>query len=344
MGTLNPLAHQRAHLSTFLSSPLYSRLFSSCSICSSTTMASAITRLPPVRRSPSTLQYLEYKHKIKSDKPYFKPRFTFKSEDREHTFSRKEIRMTDPLMPPYPYGKNPAFREANFGLYGGATLQSGNKISKGRNKGKTLRHWFPNVRIETFRSEALDTELKIPATARVVRTIRKCGGLDQYVMGTKPARIKELGMLGWKLRWLVMTSPKMLAKFDQQRRELGLPESTSLKAAFEDVWNDEGQRTKLIAEQELAWADLRQAAVRFEEHVQKHWVDNGEKELYEISRLETLQRSSPASLGLPEYLERVHISRKDEAVVEVPEEQYEATLDASISEKTEQQQKVPEPL
>ena len=84
--------------------------------------------------------------------------------------------------------------------------------------------------------------------------------------------------------------------------------------------------------------------MRFEEHVQKHWVDNGEKELYEISRLETLQRSSPASLGLPEYLERVHISRKDEAVVEVPEEQYEATLDASISEKTEQQQKVPEPL
>ncbi|KAK5451369.1 hypothetical protein LTS15_008133 [Exophiala xenobiotica] len=309
-------------------------------------MASAITRLPPVRRSPSTLQYLEYKHKIKSDKPYFKPRFTFKSEDRQHTFSRKDIRNTDPLMPSYPYGRNHAFREANFGLYGGATLQSGNKISKGRNKGKTLRHWFPNVRIEKFRSEALDTEFKIPATARVVRTIRKCGGLDQYVMGTKPARIKELGMLGWKLRWLVMTSPKILATFDQQRRELGLPESTSLKAAFEDVWNDEEQRTKLIAEQELAWADLRQAAARFEEHVQQHWVENGEKEIYEIPRLETLQRNSPVSLGLPDYLERVHISGKDEAAIQVPEKQYEAIPDASISisEETEPQQKVPEPL
>jgi large subunit ribosomal protein L28 len=309
-------------------------------------MASAITRLPPVRRSPSTLQYLEYKHKIKSDKPYFKPRFTFKSEDRQHTFSRKDIRNTDPLMPSYPYGRNHAFREANFGLYGGATLQSGNKISKGRNKGKTLRHWFPNVRIEKFRSEALDTEFKIPATARVVRTIRKCGGLDQYVMGTKPARIKELGMLGWKLRWLVMTSPKMLATFDQQRRELGLPESTSLKAAFEDVWNDEEQRTKLIAEQELAWADLRQAAVKFEEHVQQHWVENGEKEIYDIPRLETLQRNSPVSLGLPEYLERVHISGKDEAAIEVPEKQFEAIPDASISisEETEPEQKVPEPL
>ena len=153
-------------------------------------------------------------------------------------------------------------------------------------------------------------------------------------------------MLGWKLRWLVMTSPKMLATFDQQRRELGLPESTSLKAAFEDVWNDEQQRTKLIAEQELAWADLRQAAVKFEEHVQQHWVENGEKELYDIPRLETLQRNSPVSLGLPEYLERVHISGKNEAAVEMPEKQSETIPDASISipEETEQQRKVPEPL
>lgn len=268
-----------------------------------TAMAAAITKLPPVRRSPTTLQYLEYKHKVKLDKPYFKPRFTFKIEDRKHTLLRPEFRFTDPLMPPYPYGKNAAFREANFGLYGGATLQSGNKISKGRNKGKTLRKWFPNVRIETFRSEALDTELKIPVTARVVRTIRKCGGIDEYVMGTKPARIKELGMLGWKLRWLVMTSPKMLARFDKERAELGLPQATSLRAAFEDVWNDNEQRTKLLEQQELAWSDLRQAASRFEEHVRKHWIENGEEVDYTIPEMHTLQRRRPTSYPLPEYLE-----------------------------------------
>ncbi|EXJ95422.1 hypothetical protein A1O1_00543 [Capronia coronata CBS 617.96] len=214
------------------------------------------------------------------------------------------IRYTDPLMPAYPYGKNPAFKEANFGLYGGATLQSGNKISKGRNKGKTLRKWFPNVRIETLRSEALDTELKIPVTARVRRTIQKCGGLDEYVTGTKPARIKELGLLGWKLRWLVMTSPKWQEKYAKQRKEHNLPTAFSPVGTFEAAWNDEGQRAKFIEQQEAAWQDLREAAARFESHVQKHWMENGEKEAYHIPKLETLQRRSPSTLDLPERLAR----------------------------------------
>lgn len=264
----------------------------------------AISRLPPVKRSPSTLQYIDYHHKRKSEKPYFKPRFTFKSEDRQHTFGRPLLRYTNPLMPPYPHGRNPAFQEANFGLYGGATLQSGNKISKGRNKGKTVRKWFPNVRIEKLRSEALDTELKIPATARVVRTIKKCGGLDEYVTGPKPARIKELGLLGWKLRWLVMTSPKWQAKFEEQRLGLNLPTTTSLGATFEDAWNDEGQRAKFIEQQEAAWDDLREAAARFEQHVLTKWVDSGEKEAYQIPKLETLRRRSPSTLELPERLEK----------------------------------------
>ncbi|KAG9793245.1 hypothetical protein ABEF93_002933 [Exophiala dermatitidis] len=264
---------------------------------------SAITKLPPVVRSPTTLQYLEYLGNRSHD-PYFKPRFTFRSEDRKHTFGLPEIRNTDPLMPPYPYGKNPHFKEANFGLYGGATLQSGNKISKGRNKGKTLRKWFPNVRIETLRSETLDKELKIPVTARVRRTIEKCGGLDQYVTGTKPARIKELGLLGWKLRWLVMTSPRWQERFAKQRTEHQLPEEFSLTSTFEAAWNNESIRAKFIEQQEEAWNDLREAAVRFERHVQKHWIENGEKEPYEIPKLETLQRRSPSTLELPERLAR----------------------------------------
>jgi large subunit ribosomal protein L28 len=237
-------------------------------------------------------------------------------------------------MPAYPYGKNPAFKEANFGLYGGTTLQSGNKISKGRNKGKTLRKWFPNVRIEKLRSEALDTELKIPVTARVLRTIRKCGGLDEYVCGTKPARIKELGLLGWKLRWLVMTSPKYQEKSDAERRALGLPVSTSLSASFEEAWNDESQRTKLIEQQESAWADLRDAAARFEKHVLDHWVENGEKEAYEIPKLETLRRRNPGTLDLPERLEPSPANPRGKVPTEVlptiPEEvQTQTTVDAA---------------
>ncbi len=40
--------------------------------------------------------------------------------------------------------------------------------------------------------------------ARVLRTMDKVGGLDEYLMGEKPARIKELGVEGWRLRWMVM--------------------------------------------------------------------------------------------------------------------------------------------
>ncbi|EXJ64748.1 hypothetical protein A1O7_01086 [Cladophialophora yegresii CBS 114405] len=267
-----------------------------------------ITKLPEVLRSPSTIQYFAYKHKVKHSNPYFKPRFTFKLEDRQHTLlAENKWRHTDPLMPPYPYGENMHFPEANFGLYGGATVQSGSKISKGRNKGKTLRHWFPNVRVETVRSEALGKELKLPITARVMRTIEKCGGIDAYVTGIKPARIKELGLLGWKLRWLVMTSPKYRVKHEQQLQKYNLPKHYSLEGTFEDAWNDENVRAKMIEQQEAAWQDLRQAAERFEKHVQKNWVDNGEKESYEIPKLESLNRGSVYNLSLPEQLEEPDI-------------------------------------
>ncbi|KIX97200.1 uncharacterized protein Z520_07314 [Fonsecaea multimorphosa CBS 102226] len=267
-----------------------------------------ITKLPEVLRSPTTLQYFSYRHPVKHSNPYFKPRFTFKVEDRNHTMlDIYRLRHTDPLMPPYPYGENKHFPEANFGLYGGATVQSGSKISKGRNKGKSLRHWFPNVRIETVRSEALNRDLKIPITARVMRTISKCGGIDQYVTGMKPARIKELGMLGWKLRWLVMTSPKYRAEHAKQLKKYNLPTHYSLSGSFEDAWNDENVRAKMIEQQEAAWSDLREAADRFEKHVKRNWIESGEKETYEIPKLETLNRSSPLSMGLPEYLEEPDI-------------------------------------
>ena len=224
------------------------------------------------------------------------------------------FQQTDPLMPPYPYGANMHFPEANFGLYGGASVLSGNKISKGRNKGKTVRHWFPNVRVETLRSEALDKELKLPIRARVMRTITKLGGLDQYVTGMKPARIKDLGLLGWKLRWLVMTSPRYRAKHASQLKHSGVPKHYSLGGTFEDAWNDDEVREKMIAQQEAAWENLRGAAKRYEDHVERYWVESGEKEPYKVPKLETLMRSIPDSLGLPQVLESPGIVVRDNGV------------------------------
>jgi ribosomal protein L28 len=236
--------------------------------------ATNITKLSEVALSPTSIQYAGFRHHIKH-KPYFKPRFTFKTEDRNHTINKSWMKRTDPLMPPYPYRMNAHFPEADLGLYGGAMIRSGSKISKGRNKGKTLRHWFPNVRIEVVRSEALNRELKLPITARVMRTIRKVGGLDQYVLGDKPARLKELGLLGWKLRWLVMTSDKYRVKHAQYLQQAGLPSHYALEGTFEDAWNDTATREKMLDQQELAWKDLREAATRFESHVRRNWIHSG---------------------------------------------------------------------
>ena len=104
-------------------------------------------------------------------------------------------------------------------------------------------------------------DLTIRITASCMRTIKKCGGLDQYLLGDKPARIKELGLFGWKLRWKVMNSPMMQQKFAEERKKLGLQlasTDTSLKPeeAFERVWEDENARAEMLREQKKAWEQL----------------------------------------------------------------------------------------
>ena len=126
-------------------------------------------------------------------------------------------------IPPYPYGPRRTYKQADTGLYGGSTIQFGNKISKGKNKGKTRRVWHPNIWKVRLYSKALGTRLKLKVRRRVLRTINKVGGLDEYLLGEKPARIKELGIFGWHLRWKVMMSNAMRERFEKERKALGLP-------------------------------------------------------------------------------------------------------------------------
>lgn len=125
-------------------------------------------------------------------------------------------------IPPYPYGPRRTFKQADNGLYGGSTIQFGNKISKGKNKGKTRRTWHPNIHKEKVYSNALEKWLTIKVQHRVRRTINKVGGLDEYLLGNRPARIKELGIFGWHLRWQVMMSNAMRKRFADERKELQL--------------------------------------------------------------------------------------------------------------------------
>ncbi|QOU22199.1 hypothetical protein BRETT_002371 [Brettanomyces bruxellensis] len=67
-----------------------------------------------------------------------------------------------------------------------------------------IRSWLPNVVTKRLWSEALNKTIKIRLTSRVLRTITKEGGLDNYLTKEKSARIKELGIFGWKLRYDVL--------------------------------------------------------------------------------------------------------------------------------------------
>jgi len=64
--------------------------------------------------------------------------------------------------------------------------------------------------------------ISLKVTARVLRTVDKVGGLDNYVLGNTSARIKDLGMKGWQLRWKIMQSPAMQKRWEKERKELGL--------------------------------------------------------------------------------------------------------------------------
>lgn len=100
--------------------------------------------------------------------------------------------------PAYPYGESRIFKRSDRGLFGGQVITTGNKVSEMGNR--TRRTWLPNVISKNLWSSALNRMIKMKLTARVLRTITKEGGLDNYVTKEKEARIKELGIFGWKLR------------------------------------------------------------------------------------------------------------------------------------------------
>ena len=125
-------------------------------------------------------------------------------------------------MPDYPYGPSMFYKQSNLGLYGRQKIRFGNMVSE-KNEIKTRRYWRPNVQRRRLWSDGLGSFIKIRVTMRVLRTIDKCGGLDEYLLGEKAARIKDLGVGGWRLRWRIMQTEKVKEKFRLQREAARLP-------------------------------------------------------------------------------------------------------------------------
>lgn len=124
-----------------------------------------------------------------------RPEYNVGDEKPKHIPNRQ-------LTPDYRWGQSAFFARSNRGLFGGSFIKSGNQISEMGNKSR--RFWRPNAHKKTLWSESLNKGFTFQVTAKVLKTIDKSGGLDNYLIKEKAARIKELGPFGWQLRYQVL--------------------------------------------------------------------------------------------------------------------------------------------
>ena len=96
--------------------------------------------------------------------------------------------------------------------------------------------------------------MRIRVTARALRTIDKCGGLDEYLLGGSKARIKEMGWGGWALRWRVLRSPKGRERMREERRAIGVQEMTQPKITVVPREVDERLRSMIQQYDEMSGA------------------------------------------------------------------------------------------
>lgn len=146
---------------------------------------------------------------------------SFTTTPRPQTKTLQAHKIPPPLAPAYPPGERPLYKQSNAGLYAFARIRFGNNVS-GRNRVRTVRTWRPNIHRKKLWSQGLGAWVKTKLTTRVLRTIKKEGGLDEYLVGHGKRRVEELGPAGWRLRWLVMQTDRMQQRFAAERERLGV--------------------------------------------------------------------------------------------------------------------------
>ncbi|KAF8152916.1 hypothetical protein B0H34DRAFT_635549, partial [Crassisporium funariophilum] len=99
------------------------------------------------------------------------------------------------------------FMRSQSGLFQGKMKQYGNNVPF--SKHKTRRTWLPNVQHKRLPSEAMGELVRVKLTTRALKTIKKKGGLDNYLKTTSE---KLLGYEGMRMR---------LAHQDAESKKLG---------------------------------------------------------------------------------------------------------------------------
>jgi large subunit ribosomal protein L28 len=137
----------------------------------------------------------------------------------------KHVIPADSYIPAYPYGDHALFKQANRGLYGDQMIQFGNNVSH-KTETKTRRYWKPNVLSKSLYSVALKKKIKLRITSNVLKTMDREGGLDEYLLKDNEHRLKELGPLGWALRWTLLQKPEVISRMRAEAAALGLDQAT----------------------------------------------------------------------------------------------------------------------
>ncbi|KAG0254684.1 39S ribosomal protein L24, mitochondrial [Mortierella polycephala] len=125
------------------------------------------------------------------------------------------------------------FKRAQRGLFGGKQIQFGNNVPF--SKTKTRRTWLPNVQTKRLFSETLNNWIKLNMTTSVIRTVDKKGGLDRYLLETRPELLGAKGVeLKGKIIEIIKAKQAKKAIFDnkqQQQRNVSTLVSTGTAAS-----------------------------------------------------------------------------------------------------------------
>jgi large subunit ribosomal protein L28 len=190
---------------------------------SSTASSSSTTALAATTASFSSLRLAQSRTTTppSSSTRSLVSRRAFSSTPALQTKTIKPHLLPSKVIPPYPYGERRIYKQSNRGLYGSARVRFGNNVAP-KHKVKTQRFWRPNVHVKRFALPSVGASVKTRLTLRVLKTIRREGGLEEYLLKSKPQRVKDLGPGGWNLRWLIMQSRPVQERFNKERVELGL--------------------------------------------------------------------------------------------------------------------------
>lgn len=232
----------------------------------------------------------------------------------------KHVLATDAHIPDYPYGDHALFKQANRGLYGEQMIQFGNNVSH-KTKTKTRRDWKPNVFTKSLYSVALKKRVKLRVTSKVLKTMDREGGLDEYLLKDSIHRIKELGPMGWALRWTLMQRPEVVDRLRADAAALGLDQATIDKQwpTSKMVSRQEATRAFLDRQAQLAALDPEAANEAVEPQM---WAPAGENTAIankikhreaRISRIAAAEYEG-AIVAAERYLERGHVDSIEEGL------------------------------